>query len=183
VLVRHALHRLLELLGNLTLLGALAAVGEFVFDALTLGLLDLLQLLANVLEGVVEVGMLQLLLAALSKLLHEVLQTWHVLAISIPSPLAEEALERSQQIAFFEQVVAHRVQERLGVQVQDVLRPVPVAVVERVGHGLFSAPVPHAAGGTVFVQLPIQVQTFEHQLDGASDLGGISLSAELLDSG
>ena len=38
MLVRHALHRLLELLGNLTLLGALAAVGEFVLDALTLGL-------------------------------------------------------------------------------------------------------------------------------------------------
>ena len=37
MLLGHALHRLLELLGNLTLLGALLAVGDLVVDALALG--------------------------------------------------------------------------------------------------------------------------------------------------
>ncbi len=100
--------------------------------------------------------MLELLLAALSKLLQEILQARHLLAILILGALTEQPLQRSQQIALLEQVVAHRVQKRLGVQVQDMLRPVPAAVVERVRHG-FSAPVPHAARGTVLIQLPVQV--------------------------
>ena len=65
--------------------------------------------------------MLELLLAALSKLLQEILQARHLLAILISVALTEQPLQRSQQVALLEQIVAHRVQKRLGVQVQDML--------------------------------------------------------------
>ena len=55
VLARHALHRLLELLGDLALLRLVAPVVDFVVDAFAFGVLDLLQLFADVLECVVEV--------------------------------------------------------------------------------------------------------------------------------
>src|SRR4029453_13741591 len=37
------------------------------------------------------------------------------------------------------------------------------------------------AGGAIFVQLAVQVQAFEHKLDGAGDLSRVALAAELLD--
>ena len=92
VLARHALHGLLELLGDLALLRLLAAVVDFVVDALAFGVLDLLQLLADVLEGVIQVGALQLLLAALAQLLHQVLQARHALAVLVLGALTEEPL-------------------------------------------------------------------------------------------
>src|SRR4051794_24400315 len=44
-----------------------------------------------------------------------------------------------------------------------------------------SAPVAHASGATILVELAVEMQPLEHQLDGAGDLGGIALAAKLLD--
>src|SRR5258708_5945842 len=79
-------------------------------------LLNLLQLFAHVLQGVAEIRVLELLLAALPKLLQQILQTGHPLAILVLGPLAEEALQRAPQVALFEEIIAHRVQKRLRVQ-------------------------------------------------------------------
>src|SRR6266568_3989705 len=46
-----------------------------------------------------------------------------------------------------------------------------------------SAPVAHAGGATIFVELAVQMQALEHELDGAGDLGWIALAAKLLDRG
>src|SRR5712692_7091604 len=46
-----------------------------------------------------------------------------------------------------------------------------------------SAPVAHAGGATIFVELAVEMQALEHQLDGAGDLGWIALAAKLLDRG
>jgi len=69
-------------------------------------------------------------LAVLAKLLQEVLQARHTLAILILGPLAEETLQCAPQVALFKETVAHRVQKRLRVQVEYVLRPVPGAVTK-----------------------------------------------------
>jgi hypothetical protein len=50
------------------------------------------------------------------------------------STLAEQPLQRTPQITFFEQVVAHGLEQRFGVQVENVLGAIPVAVAED-GHG------------------------------------------------
>src|SRR2546430_12022871 len=46
-----------------------------------------------------------------------------------------------------------------------------------------SAPVAHAGGATIFVELAVEMQALEHELDGAGDLGWIALAAKLLDRG
>ena len=75
------------------LLGALLPVSQLVVDTLALGLLDLLQLLADAFERVVEVRVLQLLLAPLAQLLQQILQTRHALPILVLGPLTQESLE------------------------------------------------------------------------------------------
>ena len=125
----------MELLWDFTVRGALTAVADLVFDALAFCFLNLLQFFAHVLQAVVEIRVLELLLATLPKLLQEILQAGHPLAVLVLGPLAEEALQRAQQVALFQQIVTHRIQQRFGVQVQDVLRPVPGAVTKQARHG------------------------------------------------
>ena len=74
------------------------------------------------------------MLAALTELLHQVLQTRHAVAVLVLSALAEQPLQRAQQITFFDQIVAHGVEERLGVQVQDVLAAILRAIPKNVTH-------------------------------------------------
>jgi hypothetical protein len=57
-----------------------------------------------------------------------------MLTILVLGALAEEALESAPEIALLEEVVAHGIEERLGVEVQDVLGAVPERVAKAVGH-------------------------------------------------
>ncbi len=91
--------------------------------------------------------MLELLLAALAELLQQVLQARHALAVLVLSALAEQPLQRAPQVALFEQVVAHGLEQRLGVEVEDVLGAVPGAVAEDVRHCWVPPLVRSAAGG------------------------------------
>src|SRR5439155_5895639 len=76
-----------------------------------------------------------LLLATLPQLLQQVLQARHFLAVLILRPLAEQTLQCSPQVAFLEEVVTHCVKQRLGVEIQDVLRPIPGAIAKQMRHG------------------------------------------------
>jgi len=67
-------------------------------------------------------------LAALTQLLHEVLQTWHAVTVLVLCALTEQSLEGAKEVTFFEKVIAHSVEQRLGVEIQDVLAAVPRAI-------------------------------------------------------
>ena len=138
----HLLQLAEAFLGNLPALGALARLGEPPLDALALRLADRLELLLDVVEGRAEIVAVQLALAPLAHALHEVPQAGQLALRSLQAPL-EEPAERALEIALGHQLLGHGVQEILGVEVPDLLRPVPARVAD-----------PHVHGPTVREAIP-----------------------------
>jgi hypothetical protein len=44
--------------------------------------------------------------------------------------LPKQSLQRPEEVALFQEIVAHRIEQRFGVQIEDVLRSVPRSVSE-----------------------------------------------------
>ncbi len=125
-LVRHAVELVVALLGDA--LHELARLGRRglvlpSLDALALGVDDVLHLLAQLVDGGVEVVAAELALARLTQLLEELLQALHVGR----SP-SEQALQRGVEVAVVHQVVGQRVQQVPGVQIVHALGAVPARV-------------------------------------------------------
>ena len=116
-------------LGDLAALRALPGIGAPLLDPRALGLQDLVDLLLDVVEGRAEVVALELLLAPLAELLEQVLKTGHP-PLRHLRPALEEPLERLLDVAVGHEVVGHRLEQVVGVEVPDVLRAVPARVAD-----------------------------------------------------
>src|SRR5438309_296684 len=117
-------------LGEL-LLGRLA--GETVLDPLSLLLDDVGELLLDVLQCGAEIVAVELLLPPLPELLQEILEPRRPLTLRMLEALLEQAPERAPGIAVEHEVVGHRGQEIVGVEVRDRLRAVPARVADQHG--------------------------------------------------
>jgi len=76
------------------------------------------------------VATLKMLLTTLPELLQEVLESGHLRSVRIVHPALEEAPERVPDIAVGGEIVGHRLQEIVGVEVVDPLRAVPARVAD-----------------------------------------------------
>jgi hypothetical protein len=64
---------------------------------------------------------LKLLLPLLPQLLEQVLQARHALPLTVLGSLAEQVAQGIREVAILQQVIAHGIQERLGVEVEPLL--------------------------------------------------------------
>ena len=96
---------------------------------------DLVELAPDVAEDVVEPVALEHLLAPPLEPLHQVAQAGHVAAgrIARPPAAVHQAAERLGEVALGHHVVGERVDDVVGVEVGDLLRPVPGRVAGRAG--------------------------------------------------
>jgi hypothetical protein len=124
----HLLDLAEALLGNLPALGPLARLAEPALDSLALGLADRLELLLDVVEGGAQIVAVQLALAALAHPLHQIPQAGQPPLRSLHAPL-EQPAERALEVALGHQFLGHGVQQILGVEVPDLLRPVSAVAV------------------------------------------------------
>ena len=151
----HLLQLAQALLGNLPALGALARLGEPPLDSLALRLADRLELLLDVVEGGAEVVAVQLALAPLAHALHQVPQAGQPSLRSLHAPL-EQPAQGALEIALGHQLLGHGVQEILGVEVPDLLRPVPARVADPHVHGpTVREAIPGVNAGTPGGRMPV----------------------------
>src|SRR2546426_3319356 len=107
--------------------------GEAVLDPLALRLDDFGELLLDVLERPAEVVAVEPLLPLLAELFQEVLKSRRSLTRRMLEALLEQTAERAPGIAVQHEVVGHRGQEIVGVEVRDGLRAVPPRVADQHG--------------------------------------------------
>ena len=120
LLSRHPLEHLLELLGVGILAAGdlLAALFETPLDALPLGFEDVLQLLLEVLDDVRHAVAVELLFALLAEPLEQIAQAGHLVAFAVLGTPAQHPLQGALQVAVGHQVVGHRRQQIVGVEVR-----------------------------------------------------------------
>ncbi len=140
VLGRGLLHRLAERFGGLTLLGALPGVGHPPLDALALRLQDVVELLLDVVEDRGEIVAVELLLALSPQAVEQVLEPRHVGPVRVLRAPLEEAPERAPRIAVRQEVVGHRLEELIGVEVVEPLAAVPARVPAQGRHRRLTPP-------------------------------------------
>src|SRR5581483_7386648 len=118
----------LALLALLPPLGALARLLQAALDAAPLGLEDLLELLADVLQHVVELELVELLLALLAQALEELLQAHHAVAGAVLEAGLHHPLQRAADVPVGEQVVGELLHQLFRVERRELLRAVPARV-------------------------------------------------------
>jgi hypothetical protein len=109
-------------------LGRLARTLDAAVDALPLRVEDLLELLAEVAENVAQIVTVEERLALSPEPLEEVPQAGHLFTLPGPEALAQEPLERAPEVSVGDEVVGHRRQQVVGVEVGERLGAVPVGV-------------------------------------------------------
>jgi hypothetical protein len=115
-------------------------------DALALHVDDFVELLCDVVVHTAEVAVLELLTAPLAQLLQHLAEPHELLVVPVAEPLLHQPSQCGVQVAVIEQVVAHLVEQLLGVEVEPRLRAVPPRVAESIGT-LASEP-PHRSHAT-----------------------------------
>ncbi len=91
---------------------------------------DLVELLGDVVVDAPEVAAFELLAPALAELLEHLAHALEPLAVAVLEALLEHPAQRRVEIAVVEQVVGHLGEQRVGVEVEPDLRPVPTGVSE-----------------------------------------------------
>jgi len=114
-----------ELVEGVELPGALPRLLDLALDPGALGLEDLVQLLLDVVQRRAEIVAIELLLAPLPEPVQQVLDAGHPLALWVLGAALEHPAQRAPQVAVRHEVVGHRGQEVVGVEVGEVLRAVP----------------------------------------------------------
>ena len=172
---RHALHRLAGAArGSRPARRAPWPSATSLLDALALGLLDLLQLLADVLERRCRFERCSCCWRRWRSCCSRSCRPGMSGPVLVLRTRAEEPLERARtdrpRRAGRRDIASSSV---VGVEVADAAGCRPSASSGTVGHRRLTLRVPHAGRRAVLVQLPIQVQSLEHELDGAGDLAGL----------
>ena len=96
-------------------------------DALALHVDDLVELHRDVVVHAAEVAVLELLATALAEALHHLAQPHELVAVPVAEALLHHPAQRRVEVAVVEEVVAHLVEERLGVEVEALLACRPSA--------------------------------------------------------
>src|SRR5262249_11800582 len=99
---------------------------------------DLVLLLLDVLQRRAQVVLLELLLPPLPEALEHVLDARYWRLWILDAPL-EHAPERVPEVAVRHQVVGHGSQEVVGVEVGELLRPVPARISEEPGEAIIGS--------------------------------------------
>jgi hypothetical protein len=99
-------------------LGGLACGVDAALDPLALRVEDVLELLPEIAENVAEVVPVEEGLALAAEPLEQVAEARHLLAFAIPEALAKEPLERAPEVPVGDEVVRHRREEVVGVEVR-----------------------------------------------------------------
>jgi hypothetical protein len=81
--------------------------------------------LRDVVVDAAEVAVLELLPTTLPELLEHFAEPHELLVVAVTEPLLHEPTERGVEVAVIQEVVAHLVEELLGVEVEAGLRAVP----------------------------------------------------------
>jgi hypothetical protein len=116
-----------HLVGDLlpALVARLARLGREVVETRPLGVDDLAQRLGDLLVDAPEVVLLELVPPAPPQALHEVAHAHHLLAVAVAEALLHQAAQRSVEVPVVQQVVGDLLEDRLGVEVEAHLGPVP----------------------------------------------------------
>jgi hypothetical protein len=96
---------------------------------------DVVQLVGDLLVHPAEVGAVEPVLTLLTQLLHQLAQALHALAVAIVHALLHHPPQRRVDVAVVEQVVGQLVEQRVGVEIEALLRAVPAGVRETSCHG------------------------------------------------
>ena len=99
-------------------------------DPLALHVDDLVELFGDVVVDAAEVAALELLPAPLAQPLEHLAQAHELLAVAVLEPLLHHPAQGRVEVAVVQEVVGHLVEQRLGVEVEAGLRPVPAGVPE-----------------------------------------------------
>ncbi len=117
-------------------------------DPFTLHVDDLVELLRDVVVDAAEVAVLELLPAPFAQFLQHLAQTHELLVVAIAEALLHEAAERRVEVTVVEQVVAHLVEQLLGVEIEARLTAIPPGVAEPIGPNTCEPPhALHASAG------------------------------------
>ena len=123
---------------RLSALGRLSRALDAAVDPLPLGVEDVLELLAEVAEDVAQVVTVEERLALSPESLQEVAQAGHLLPVARAEALPEELLERAPEIPVGDEVVRHRREEVVRVELRERLGAVPAGVAAP--HALYRGP-------------------------------------------
>ena len=96
---------------------------------------DVVQLVGDLVVDAAEVELVELVLALLAQLVHQLAQALHALAVAVAHALLHHPPQRRVHVAVVEQVVGELVEEPLGIEVEPLLRAVPSRIREPTSHG------------------------------------------------
>ena len=128
------LARLRLFLARFGRLGARADFVQPIAERALLEIQDLVQLALDVLEDRRQIEAVERVAALLTQLLQQIAQAVRPLPIRRAHAALQHAAQRLLQVAEIHQIVGQRLQHLVGVELGDVLRPIPLAVTEAVGH-------------------------------------------------
>ena len=135
--------------------GRLRARADFVQPIAERALLkikDFIQLALDVLENRRQIEAIERVAALLAQLLQQIAQAVGTLAVGRAHAALQHAAQRLLEIAEVHQVVGQRLQYIVGVELGDVLRSIPLAVAEAVGHRRLSLLLRRRSFGTPAAQ-------------------------------
>ncbi len=121
-----------DLIGDLlpALIPGLARFLREVVESLALHVDDVAQLLCDVVVDAAEVVSLELVSAAAAQLLHQLAHALDPVAVAIAEAGLHQPPERGVEVAVVEQVVGDLAEDRVGIDVEAGLRPVPSGIAE-----------------------------------------------------
>ena len=122
-------------LGGLRWLRARADLIEAFVERPALQIENLVQLALDVVEDRGEIEAVERLAALLTQALQQVAQPVRSVTVGRTHTALHHAAQRLLQVTEVEQVVGETLQDVVRVEFDDVLRAVPLAVAEPIGHG------------------------------------------------
>ena len=125
-------------LGSPLVAGALGQPLGFatgVVDGVALLVDDVVELVGDLVVDAAEVEAVEPLLALPAQLLEQLAQALHALAVAVAQALLHHPAQRGVDVAVVQQVVGELLEERVGVELEALLRPVPPGVREPGRHG------------------------------------------------
>ena len=96
---------------------------------------DVAQLVGDLVVHAAEVEPIEPVLALLAQLVHQLAQALQALAVAVGHALLHHPAQRAVDVAVVQQVVGDLVEERIGVEVEALLRAIPARVREPSCHG------------------------------------------------
>ena len=109
--------------------GAVGLVDAAV-DAFALHVDNLTELLGDVVVHAAQIAAFEFFAATLPEALEHLPQPHQLLAVAVAKALLHQLAERGVEVAVVEEVVAHLVHERVGVEIEPALGAVPTGVLE-----------------------------------------------------